>query len=183
MRLLYLYIIFFLANGCTPSLKSSERSFDSFILWRTGHDAETIQQIPLNGNDAFVRSKNESFVHVKFNVKEYGEVSVPINTKTVDGSEALQSDISQYKSIRLTYQANHEFIVQLRQTGIHGGIHNQITLPGSEMFTTVTVPFTEFKGGVKPLDLKDAAKFNFAFLSNDHEDGFAELKVSGFSIQ
>ncbi|SKC65061.1 hypothetical protein [Ohtaekwangia koreensis] len=183
MRLLYLYIIFLFANGCTPSLRSPQRSFDSFILWRTGHDAETIQQIPLNSNDASVRSKNESFVHVKFNIKGYGEVSVPINTKTVEGSEALQADISQCKSILLTYKANHEFIVQLRQTGIHGGIHNQITLPGSEIFTMVTIPFTEFKGGVKPLDLKDVSKFNFAFLSNDPEDGFAELKISGFSIQ
>ncbi len=77
---------------------------------------------------------------------------------------------------------NQSVNLQLRQYAIHGGTHNQITLPAAPELTTVKIPFSDFKGGLTPLDLANVAKFNFALLSNNTNDGYAELIVKGFKI-
>jgi hypothetical protein len=151
--------------------------------WQTGHDSGTIQLIPSSGNDALTRDKNSTVVHVKFVVKQYGEVSCPINANTVAGEEALRADLSGKKSLRITYRANQSFIIQLRQTGVHGGVHNHVDMPASRNDTTISIPFLQFGGGLKPLDLADVAKFNFAFLSNNERDGFAELVIRGLELE
>jgi len=46
----------------------------------------------------------------------------------------------------------------------------------------VTVHFSSFKGGIEPLNLKEVAKFNFALLDNNAEDGFADLVIQSFAI-
>ncbi len=170
--------------SCTSTSRTTHTaaSINGFTSWITGHDADTRQLIPAKGNNALLSEEGKTIVHVKFEVKQYGEVSFPINTKTLAGTEALRADLSASKQIQITYQANQQVILQLRQTGIHGGVHHHVTLPATDHFTTMTILFSEFKGGKTPLDLTDVAKFNFAFLSNKTKNGFAELKVQSFII-
>lgn len=157
-------------------------SLDGFSQWITGHDAKTEQLSPLNTQEGLVREKGRVVAYVKFNVKGYGELSFPIDPKTLPGEEARKVDLSKSKFIRVTYQANQEVVLQLRQTGVHGGVHNHVVLPASKKPTTRTIYFSEFKGGKTTLDLSDVAKFNFAFLSNPAHGSFAELKVKTFYI-
>lgn len=175
-------LLVILCSCASPSKPIHTVSVNGFTSWITGHDAATTQLIPTPGNNVLKSEDGQTIAHVKFEVKQYGEVSFPINTKTIAGQEALKTDLSAYKQIQITYQANQHFILQLRQTGVHGGVHNQVTLPAANPFTTVVVLFSEFKGGKTPLDLTDVAKFNFAFLSNHTKDGFSELKVRSFII-
>ena len=180
---IFLYPLLGLLLSCSGTSRvSSKRSLNDFSQWRTGHDPLTVQLVPATGDDLLLREKNKTVVHVRFRVKQYGEVSFPLNSKTPEGAEALKTDLSESKAIHITYRANQEFILQLRQTGVHGGVHPHVLIPASKESTTVTIPFTEFKGGKTPLDLTDVAKFNFAFLSNNTEEGYAELKISSFTI-
>ncbi|RAV98224.1 hypothetical protein [Pseudochryseolinea flava] len=149
-----------------------------FLQWRTGHDAKTAQLIPAEGNDPIVREGNNVWIHVKFNVYEYGEVSFPIDRTTRTDEEAKRVDLSDRKYVKLTYTANQQVILQLRQTGEHGGVHNHVILPPVERPTSIAILLKSFKGGKSMIDLTDVAKFNFAFLSNNKEDGYAELLIT-----
>ena len=156
-------------------------TLNGFSQWRTGHDDKTEQIIPTGAN-ALSRIGDSTFVYVKFRVQQYGEVSFPINRETPEGTEALRVDLSQSRFVQLTYRANQELILQLRQTGVHGGVQNHVVLPASPRDTTLVIAFSEFKGGKTPIDLADVSKFNFAFLKNNPAAGFAELRVSEILI-
>ena len=94
-----------------------------FPIWQTGRDPETIQLIPISGDDPLVIEAGKKVVHVKFQVKQYGEVYFPIDGVSPRGTEAQRIDLSSKKCIKIRYRANHEFVLQLRQTGIHGCFH------------------------------------------------------------
>jgi hypothetical protein len=149
---------------------------NGFTVWQTGHDAQTVQVVPAPGASALTQSNGAPVVHVKFIVREYGELWFPLANTPAD-VESAGADLSGSTSITVTYKANQEFILQLRQTGVHGGIQNHVTLPAAKKDTTSTIPFTKFSGGLRPLNLADVAKFNFAFLANNARDGFAELYI------
>ncbi|MDJ1480631.1 hypothetical protein QNI16_09055 [Cytophagaceae bacterium YF14B1] len=177
--------IAFALYACSISISAqtqSPLSLNGFSQWITGHDEKTEQLFPLNTQEGLAREKGKVVAHVKFNVKGYGEVSFPIDPKTLPGEEARKVDLSKSKFIRVTYQANQEVVLQLRQTGVHGGVQNHVVLPASKKPTTRTIYFSEFKGGKTTLDLSDVAKFNFAFLSNPPQESFAELRVKAFYI-
>ncbi|HEY5826485.1 MAG TPA: hypothetical protein VIT44_19075 [Cyclobacteriaceae bacterium] len=174
-----LYLLF-VGTSCMSTSSLTTDTIDKFS-WLTGYDISTIQLIPAQGNNPIVKENGHAIVHVQFNVKQYGEVSFPINFETPEGAEALRADLSKSKGITFTYQSNHEFIIQLRQTGVHGGVHNHFVLPASKGVTTRSILFTEFNAGKTPLDLTDVAKFNFAFLSNP-DNGYAELKITTIAI-
>jgi hypothetical protein len=157
-----------------------ELSINGFTHWFTGRDSATIQLIPVIGSNALTTEDDRIVAHAKFKVVKYGELSFPIRPS--DAIEASRVDISKSKFIKIEYKANHEVILQLRQTGIHGGIHNHIVLPASDSFVNYTIYFSSFKDGLTPLDLSNVAKFNFAFLGNNSEDEYAELIVRSFEI-
>lgn len=157
-------------------------NLDGFKYWLSGSDPKTIQLIPVVGNNALALVNSRVIAHVKFNVVQYGEMSFPINPQSSPDQEALKVDLSKSNFIVLTYKANHPVILQLRQAGVHGGVQNHIELPPTEKWATRKIYFSSFTGGLKPLDLSDVAKFNFAFLSNNKKDGFAELSVKSFRI-
>ena len=173
-----LLLSFFLSASVASTTNSSEESsLNGFRYWVTGHDPKTIQLIPDSGNNGLTHEKSATIAHVKFNVAQYGELSFPLNVDSLPEQEALGVDLSKSKFVKITYKANHPVILQLRQKGVHGGVQNHITLPVAKTFVTYTANFSDFTGGLKPLDLHDVAKFNFAFLSNNEKDGFAELIV------
>jgi hypothetical protein len=162
---------------------SSRLSINGFSQWHTGHDEGTLQLIPVDGTNALAIEDKVIVAHAKFNVKAYGEMSFPIDSRTPEGEEARKVDLGGNKFIAFTYRSNHQFILQLRQTAVHGGKHNHVVIEASPTFVTDSIYFSEFKGGLKPLDLADVAKFNFAFLSNNDKDGYAEIVVRSFAIR
>lgn len=166
---------------CLSIIISAQSSINGFYPWITGRDSATIQHIPSNGYNALTIEENRTVVHVKFTIAKYGEVSFPIRSVSA-GMEAPSVNLTKSRFIKIRYRSNVNVILQLRQTGVHGGIHNHVLLPASSSFTTQTISFSSFKGGLKPLDISDVAKFNFALLENNPSDGYAELTVRSFKI-
>lgn len=171
-----------LAQVAVGQESSAKLSINGYTNWLTGHDPNTKQIIPAERN-ALIVDDSVVVAHVKFIVKQYGEMSFPINAMSSPEAEALAADLSKSKFVVITYQANQNVILQLRQTGVHGGKHNHVILLATPSFKTVTIYFSEFKDGLTPLDLSDVAKFNFAFLSNNDKDGYAELIVKDVQIE
>ena len=157
-------------------------SLNGFTQWNTGRDKLTEQIIPAGTENGLTIEDKKTVAHVRFKVKQYGELSFPINPATPAGTEALAVNLNKSKFIKLRYKANNEVVLQLRQTGVHGGVQNHVVLPPSKKFITRKIYFSSFTGGLKPLDLKDVAKFNFAFLGNNPVDGFADLMIASFKI-
>lgn len=159
---------------------SRKLSLNGFTNWLTGRDSATIQLVPIIGSNALTVNDDRTIAHAKFNVVNYGELSFPIQPS--DAIEAPGVDIGKSRFVRIEYKANHDVTLQLRQTGVHGGIHNHFILPASDTFVSCTIYFSSFTGGSAPLDLSNVAKFNFAFLGNNPVDGYAELMVRSFKI-
>lgn len=170
----------FTGTGC--QLNPIPLSIDGFRSFKTGRDTGTVQLIPASGTDPLIVLDGSPVVKVRMNVNPWGEISFPINGFDQTG-EAAQVDLTGSGFIDITYQSNQSVNLQLRQYAVHGGTHNQITLPAASTFTTVRVPFSDFKGGLSALDLTKVAKFNFALLSNNVNDGYAELIVKHFKIE
>lgn len=169
----------FTGTGC--QLNPIPLSIDGFRSFKTGRDTGTVQLIPASGTDPLIVLDGSPVVKVRMNVNPWGEMSFPINGFDQTG-EAAQVNLTGSGFIDITYQSNQSVNLQLRQYAVHGGTHNQITLPAAATFTTVRIPFSDFKGGLTALDLTKVAKFNFALLSNNVNDGYAELIVKHFKI-
>ena len=184
MKQVFLFIttVWFALHAQSQQTRHNELSLNGFKHWITGRDKNTEQLLPTGTENGLTIEERKTIAHVRFKVKQYGELSFPINPATFAGTEALAVDLSQSRFIKLRYKANRHVVLQLRQTGVHGGKHNHIILPPSDKLITRTIYFSSFAGGLKPLDLKDVAKFNFAFLGNNPVDGFADLVVTSFKI-
>lgn len=167
-------------NLSAQSQPGGKLSINGFTNWLTGRDSASIQLLPAIGSNALTIIDERTVAYAKFKVSKYGELSFPI--RPADAIEALPVDISKSRFIMIEYRANHEVILQLRQTGVPGGVHHHIILPPTENFVANTIYFSSFKNGLTPLDLSNVAKFNFAFLSNNPVDGYAELMVRSFKI-
>ncbi len=169
----------FTGSGC--QLNPAPITIDGFDDWKIGYNTGSQQIIPASGTNPLVIMEGTAVAHVRLKVSPWGEMSFPIAGFDLTG-EAETIDLSGSSFIEITYKANQSVNLQLRQYAVHGGTHNQITLPAASGFTTVKIPFTDFKGGLTPLDLTKVAKFNFALLSNNPTDGYAELIVKNFKI-
>ncbi len=169
----------FTGGGC--QLNPAPLTINGFHSWKIGSDSASKQLIPASGTDPLVVLDGSPVARVRMTVSPWGEMSFPIADFDQTG-EAETINLSGSNFIEITYKSNQSVNLQLRQYAVHGGTHNQITLPAASEFTTVKIPFTDFKGGLTPLDLTKVAKFNFALLSNNTTDGYAELIVKGFKI-
>ncbi len=169
----------FSGSGC--QLNPAPITINGFDDWKIGFNTGSQQLIPASGTNPLVVMDGAAVAHVRLKVSPWGEMSFPIAGFDKTG-EAEAIDLSSSSFIEITYKSNQSVNLQLRQYAIHGGTHNQITLPAAPELTTVKIPFSDFKGGLTPLDLTKVAKFNFALLSNNTNDGYAELIVKGFKI-
>ena len=183
MRLFLLaFLSLTLEAGSLLAQTTSPLTLDGFSQWLTGHDEQTEQLQPVQGRQALVRKRGRVEAYVKFKVKSYGELSFPIDPRTPWGEEARRVDLSQSRWVRIRYKATVPVVLQLRQTGVHGGVHPQVTLPARSRFQTCTLYFSAFTGGKTPLDLANVSKFNLALLTNAQPDSNAELSVRSFKI-
>lgn len=187
MRLYQIAFLIFLSccfskTGHSQSTGSNPLSLNGFSLWLTGGDSGTIQLLPGRGKNGLMMEGGKTVVHARFKVNKYAEIHTAISAFSAPNAEAHSVDLSGSRYIKIKYKANQEVMLQLRQTGVHGGIHNHVMLPQSDGFTTSTINFSSFKGGSQPLNIKNVAKFNFAFFSNNAKDGFADLVIQSFII-
>ncbi len=185
INLLNTLFLFLLLSGLIHGQSQSNTepfSVSGFKHWITGRDSATVQLIPATGANGLLIEKNKTVAHARFRVSGYGEMSFPISTASLPHEEALSVDLSNSRFIKITYKANQNFVLQLRQTGVHGGVHNHVLLPASSSFKTITIYFSSFRGGLKPLKLRDVSKFNFAFLENNSRDGYADLVIRSVVI-
>lgn len=164
------------------STGSNPLSIDGFAVWITGRDTGTIQLIPRTGKNGLMMEGGRTVAHVRFKVNNYGEISTPISSASAPNAEAHPVNLSGSRFIKIKYKANQPVLLQLRQTGVHGGIHNHVVLAPSSGFTTTTIQLSSFKGGLEPLDLKKVSKFNFALVGNNSKDGYADLVIQSFVI-
>ena len=176
------FLICCFGQARSQSTSSNLLSLDGFSDWITGGDSATVQLLPQRGKNGLTMEGGKTVVHARFKVKEYGEIHISINTSSAPNAEAPPVNLSRSKYVKIKYKANQTVVLQLRQAGVHGGVHNHVLLPPSSSFTSVTIPFSSFKGGIEPLNLKEVAKFNFAFLDNNVQDGFADLVIQSFAI-
>lgn len=186
MYLFRLSLLLFASCGSSElfaqSTGSNPLSIDGFSVWITGRDTGTVQMIPRLGRTSLMMESGRTVVHVRFKVNQYGEVHTPISALSAPNGEAHGVNLNGSRYVKIKYKANQAVVLQLRQTGVHGGIHNHVILPASASFTTSTIYFSSFKGGATPLNLRDVAKFNFAFLENNPGDGFADLVIQSVVI-
>ena len=159
--------------------------------WASGGPSQII--IPNSGINGLTQlnGKNVAQLRAVVNPGSYTEMSVPLNPYISNdpfSDPALDLSPIQSTFVKVTYQSNHNAILQLRQSGVHGGSHNQASLPASPNgFTTLTLNLTQdFKWlghSSSTLDLSNLGKFNFAFLSQNNNDGYAQIIVSGLEIE
>jgi hypothetical protein len=169
-------------TGYSQSTGSNPLTINGFSLWTVGKDSGTIQLIPQTGRNGLMMEGGKTVVHARFKVNGYGEISLPISSLSAPYAEPPSVNLSASRNIRIRYKANQPIILQLRQSGAHGRVHNHVVLPATGNFTTATVNLTSFKGGLQPLDLKNVSQFNFAFFANNTTDGFADLIIQSFVI-
>ena len=181
--LIGIIFLFWFANPSnSQSTGSNPLSLNGFSLWITGGDSATVQLLPRRGKNGLTMEGGKTVVHARFNVQKYGEVSTPISRLSAPNAEAKSVNLSGSRYVKIRYKANQTVVLQLRQAGVHGGTHNHVLLPPSRDFTSTTVYFSSFKGGNEPVNLREVAKFNFAFLENNQQDGFADLVIQSFTI-
>lgn len=181
LQLLTFFLCFF-HPAFSQSTGSHDLSLNGFNIWAIGHDSATLQLLPAVGKSVLAMEGGKTVVHARFKVSSYAEVHTPISRSSAPGAEALSVNLSGSRFVKIRYKSNQTVVLQLRQTGIHGGVHNHVLLRPSDDFVTTTIHFSLFKGGLEPLNLKDVAKLNFAFLGNNARDGFADLVIESLTI-
>ena len=179
-------------NSSDQQHQHSENSdVANYRHWAIGGPSSII--IPNSGINGLTQldGKNVAQLRAVVSPGSYSEMSVPLNPYTSNdpfNDPALDLSNTQSTFVTVTYQSNHDAILQLRQSGVHGGSHNQASLPASPNgFSTLTLSLSHgFKWlGHSPstLDLSKLGKFNFAFLSQNNNDGYAQIIVSGLEIE
>lgn len=163
-----------------------------YRYWNTGFGNATIL-IPSSGRNALTSENGKITAHMRAEIQPdgYAEMSVPLDPyQFTDPLRDPSVDLSRSNStiVRVTYSSNHPAILQLRQSGTHGGNHNQVNLPASpNIYTTLNINLpTDFLWlGTDPstLEMSNLGKFNFAFLSHNTTAGYAEIKVRELIIE
>ena len=163
----------------------ADAKIEDYKYWHVGGNSEILAPTNRNG---LVKIDGKIVAHMKAKVTGYAEMFLPISSKATDVYTDPAVDLTATNSRHVTvhYKSNHEAILQIRVSGVHGGSHRKATLPANPNgFKALTLDlYTDFSyTGITTDDLKKVGKFNFAFLSNNTTAGFSEITVSDFVIE
>ncbi len=169
---------------------TSLSGISEYKYWVVGAGAGASVIKPSTGIDAtyLLNSKKVATLKAKVPADSYAEMSLPINPyESDDPFFTPKVDLSASKYVSITYSSNTDAILQLRQTDVHGGNHNQATLAssGGEIKTIrldLDSDFLWLGTSATTLDKSNVGKFNFAFLKQNQNDGFAQITIHSFSI-
>ena len=178
MRSAVLAVIVFLSN------LSFAADIDGFKFWSFGKDPMTSMVAPAKDHyktGAIHILDDQGFAHAKFKVKIWGEMYTSL--LQLSRESELPVDISKSRWVEIEYAANRIVTMQLRHAFTHGGTHNHVLLDDTDgHFVTVRISFSDFKGGLKPLDLTNVSKFDFAMVGKNESADFSEIKIKHLII-
>ena len=184
-----LFLLLSILLGCKPISKVNINGDTNLVLsndwYLSGPTIETEDRI-----NNF--RKNNGVIQVTANNLPVGEIelNVMITPSTSnDGPATRLNDDSTF--LQVTYKSSHLIKLQAREgnksdTGcIHGGSHPIVDLQASpEKFTTVNIPWTDFRLDGKPdgklLDINNLCKFNFV---NYNPVAKATLEITSVKIE
>lgn len=108
-----------------------------------------------------------------------GEISFRVR----GGDEISPSVLSYGSNIEITYQANVNVVLELRQRKVGRDRHNRVVLPATQELKVIRVGLSDFVGGDEALNLTDVEMFSFSLLNNSVSDDFADLRITDFKIE
>ncbi len=184
ISLSFIIISYFFSSCKTATLQNATNNSDLvpsntwFIAGPTKENQEMINSI---------RDK-EGLIRVTAKDSPLGEIELNVMitpSRTNDGKPTNLPSNSSFASI--TYKSSQAIKLQAREgndsgTGcVHGGTHAMADLPASpNTFTTIKIPWTDFKLKDKPLNIHNLCKFNFV---NYNPISGAVLKIKSVQIQ
>jgi len=186
--LLLLFAIGFFVLGFTTIQKKYDTDQDlvkTSTWYITGPAIESQQTI----NN--VREK-KGIIKVTANNNPIGEIELNVLITPSNSNDGAPTNLSdQSKFVSITYRSSHLIKLQAREgneegTGcIHGGSHPRVDiLPSPKMFTTIKIPWSDFKqdglANGKLLNIHNLCKFNFV---NYNPVSGATLEIKSLIVQ
>lgn len=186
--LIFILMIAFFASGFIYLDKRSDSTID---LVKTSHwyiagpareSEETINS---------VRQKN-GIIKVTAKDNPVGEIELNVMVTPSNSNDGVPTNLSNNsKFVSITYKSSHLIKLQAREgnedgTGcVHGGSHPRVDIaPSPKKFTTIKIPWTDFKqDGLpngKPLNIHNLCKFNFV---NYNPVSGASFEIKSVTIQ
>lgn len=138
-----------------------------------------------------VREK-KGIIKVTANNNPIGEIELNVLITPSNSNDGAPTNLSdQSKFVSITYRSSHLIKLQAREgneegTGcIHGGSHPRVDiLPSPKMFTTIKIPWSDFKqdglANGKLLNIHNLCKFNFV---NYNPVSGATLEIKSLIVQ
>lgn len=157
-----LILCFAFAEGNSNSKTDLVKTATWFIAGPAKENQETINRI----------RKEKGIVKVTANENPVGEIELNVMITESGSNDGRATNLSNSKYLSITYKSSHLIKIQAREgntegTGcVHGGSHPRVDLPVSdEKFTTVKIPWTDFKQDGNPngksLNIHNLCKLNF----------------------
>lgn len=131
--------------------------------------------------------KKEGVIRVTANGSPVGEIELNVMITPSGSNDGAPTNLpSNSGFVSITYKSSQPITIQAREgnnsgTGcVHGGTHAMTSLPASpDGFTTVKIPWTDFKLNGKPVNIHNLCKFNFV---NYHPVSVATLEITTVEI-
>jgi len=179
--ILYVVMGFAFAEEKTNSRIDLVKTSTWFIAGPVNETQETINAI----------RKEKGIVRVTAKESPIGEIELNVMITESDSNDGAPTNLSQNsKFVSITYKSNQLIKLQAREgnaegTGcVHGGSHPRVDLPVSEKFTTIKIPWTNFRQDGNPngklLNIHNLCKFNFV---NYNPSSEAVLEIKSVIIE
>ncbi|WP_276381497.1 hypothetical protein [Flavobacterium sp. H4147] len=179
--ILYVVMGFAFAGEKTKSRIDLVKTSTWFVAGPVNETQETINAI----------RKEKGIVRVTAKESPIGEIELNVMITESDSNDGAPTNLSQNsKFVSITYKSNQLIKLQAREgnaegTGcVHGGSHPRVDLPISEKFTTIKIPWTNFRqdGNLngKLLNIHNLCKFNFV---NYNPSSEAVLEIKSVIIE
>ncbi|MDN3674202.1 hypothetical protein QWY99_14155 [Flavobacterium branchiarum] len=132
--------------------------------------------------------KKEGVIRVTANGSPVGEIELNVMITPSGSNDGASTNLPSSSSfVSITYKTSQPITIQAREgndsgTGcVHGGTHAMTNLPTSpDRFTTVKIPWTDFKLNGNPVNIHNLSKFNFV---NYHPVSGSLLEITAVEIQ
>lgn len=180
----FIILSFFFLSCKTTSVQNVNSNSDLvifntwYIAGPTKENQDVINEIRKKKHYILVTAKDSPAGEIELNV-----MITPSGSN--DGKPTNLPGDSGFVSI--TYKSSQLIKIQAREgndsgTGcVHGGTHAMADLPASpDNFTTIKIPWSDFKLNGKPVNIHNLCKFNFV---NYHPVSGAILKITEVQIQ
>jgi hypothetical protein len=165
LPIIFIAISYFFSSCKTSSLQHATNSSDLVILntWYIAGPTKENQEM-INT----IRDK-EGIIRVTAKESPFGEIELNVMITPSESNDGKPTNLpSNSGFVSITYKSSQAIKLQAREgndsgTGcVHGGTHAMADLPASpHKFSTIKIPWSDFKLNDKPLNIHNLCKFNF----------------------